>query len=106
MMEHVKTWIALIVIGACVLGTKSCVDSQWYSDQQAEFKAQKRAAATPHVIREADGCKVYAFASAGRTHYFTRCGSTVTTERTGSESCGKACTRPTSEVIVTEGNKP
>ncbi|HEX5126379.1 MAG TPA: hypothetical protein VFW00_06540 [Rhodocyclaceae bacterium] len=96
---------------ACVLfvagfGINSCVNSEWYRGMERIEAIRARAAATPHVIREADGCKVYEFSAAGRDHYFTRCGAVVTTEKTGSESCGKNCTRPTSEIIVTKGNNP
>lgn len=35
---------------------------------------------TPHVVREADGCKVYAFKDGGRYHYFTRCPMVTSTE--------------------------
>lgn len=70
--------------------------------RKAELDAQR--AAIPHVIREADGCKVYAFTT-DREHYFTRCGSTVTTETNWTKSCGKSCTRHESDTITTEGNK-
>lgn len=56
----------------------------------AENVAHERALETPHVIRQADGCKVYAFKDAGSIHYFTRCPeSIVTTERTWTERQGK-----------------
>lgn len=70
--------------------------------KQRELEYQR--AATPHVIRQADGCKVYAFTT-DREHYFTRCGSTVTTETNWLKSCGKNCTKQESDTIVTEGNK-
>jgi hypothetical protein len=66
--------------------------------------AQALAERTPHVIREADGCKVYAFKGDGVYHYFTRCGSTVTTDHQYTESCGKKCTTTKTESITTEGN--
>lgn len=70
--------------------------------RKAEEEAKR--AAIPHVIRQADGCKVYAFTT-DREHYFTRCGSTVTTETNWTKSCGKSCTRHESDTITTEGNK-
>ncbi|MBU9378737.1 hypothetical protein [Burkholderia gladioli] len=67
--------------------------------------AQAAADATPHVIREADGCKVYAFRADSNWHYFTRCpDGTVTTERNWTESRrqGKqTITEHKSETIVT-----
>jgi hypothetical protein len=70
--------------------------------------AKVQAEQTPHVIREADGCKVYAFKAGDSTHYFTRCpNATVTTDRSYTVACGtpkaqKQC--PKIETIVT-GNK-
>ncbi len=96
----IKWAIIIFVFG---YGMNSCMNAEWYQKQRREELAEARAAAIPHIIRDTDGCKVYAFQAGGREHYFTRCGSTVTTETTGSESCGKNCSRPTSELIVTKG---
>lgn len=78
------------------------------AERAAAAEAERRAA-IPHVIREVDGCKVYAFNAGGHTHYFTRCGSNVTTTRHYTEKvsskCGKStCTKdvPRQETIVTE----
>jgi hypothetical protein len=68
------------------------------SDEQ---KAEMR---VPQLLSEADGCRVYKFVDDG-THYFTRCGEQVNTERHYTESCGKNCTRNRTESIATEGNK-
>ena len=65
---------------------------------------QKEQMRIPAPISSADGCTVYRFEDNG-THYFTRCGSTVTTTRNYTESCGKACSRNRQEVLTTEGNK-
>jgi len=68
--------------------------------QRLSTEARERAERTPHVIREADGCKVYAFKANGRDHYFTRCGGQpVPTLTSHSESCGKNCTRTFTEEI-------
>jgi hypothetical protein len=104
-MEGWKSTLAqFIVLALCVFGIYSCSQSDWYKDSERAQEAQKRADETPHVIREADGCKVYAFKSGDNWHYFTRCGSTVTTERNWTEKCGKNCTTHKSESIATEGN--
>jgi len=68
------------------------------NDQQ---KAEMR---VPRLMSESDGCRVYKFVDDG-THYFTRCGEQVNTERHYTESCGKNCTRSRTESIATEGNK-
>lgn len=88
----------------CASGVTSCGESDWYKQHQKESAEEDRKNAIPHVIREFDGCKVYAFET-DREHYFTRCGSTVTTETNWETHCGKACTKKESDSIVTEGNK-
>jgi hypothetical protein len=99
-----KDTIFMGAILAAVAGlVYGCTCSDWAKREQAARDAQDRADATPHVIREADGCKVYAFKS-GDWHYFTRCGATVTTERNWTERQGKR-TVAKQETIVTEGNR-
>lgn len=61
----------------------------------------------PRVIREVDGCKVYAFKSSaeGRWHYFTRCpGERTTTDTTNTVRSGKTTRQETTQ-IVTEAGK-
>jgi hypothetical protein len=94
----------LCLLTLVVIGIVSCNDSEWYKKDQAEKAEAAKRRATPHVIREADGCKVYAFET-DREHYFTRCGSTVSTETNWSQSCGKSCSKKMSDTITTEGNK-
>lgn len=94
----------------CLCGTiiVGCENSDWKKGVDKEQAEQDRKAATPHIIREADGCKVYAFKT-DREHYFTRCAATataaatVTTETNYTVACGKNCRREESDVIVTEG---
>jgi hypothetical protein len=97
-----KTGVCLGLLFFCV---HSCFDSNWYKESERARAAGRLAAATPHVIRETDGCKVYAFERDNTDHYFTRCGDTVTTERNYTQSCGKGCVKHKQETIVTEGNK-
>lgn len=52
--------------------------------RRAEVRRQQE---TPHVVREADGCKVYAFKSGERWHYFTRCPNAHTVTDTAYEHC-------------------
>lgn len=89
-----------------VSGVVACENSDWNKRQEAERAEQERREAIPHVIREADGCKVYAW-KGGDWHYFTRCspGDTVTTERHYRESCGKNKTCDRKEITVTEPTK-
>lgn len=56
------------------------------AEKQREKEDQIRRE-TPHIIREADGCKVYAFESGGRWHYFTRCPGDRTVTDTSYEQC-------------------
>lgn len=70
--------------------------------KDAKVAAERKARETPKVIREADGCKVYAFERHGRDHYFTRCPATTDTETNWTESCGKNCTRHKTDNIITE----
>lgn len=97
------------VIAAVCGSFYGCTMSDWAKRQDAAREAQERADETPHVIREADGCKVYAFKSGDNWHYFTRCSDgSVTTERNWTESHqqGKqTVTEHKSETIVTEGNR-
>jgi len=75
------------------------------AERKADAEAARRAA-IPHVIREADGCKVYQFRANGLEHYFTRCPDSVTTDRhyQTNEKCGKNCTKTIDhvETIVTK----
>ena len=94
--------IAVLVLGYGSYHFASPATKQAEAAEEAE-RAQRRAAARiPHVIREADGCKVYAFDDGGRTHYFTRCGNeSVTTESSWTEKSGKSTVTKT-EIIKTE----
>lgn len=94
-------WIAVIAL--VIFGIHACNQSDWYQASKAADAAQARADQTPHVIREADGCKVYAFKSNNYWHYFTRCGSTVTTDASHGERSGKT-TKTVTETITTQGN--
>lgn len=96
--------VVLFVFGLVKAG--DWLDStDWGKRHTAESDAREKAARTPRVIREADGCKVYAWQDgyAGTTHYFTRCpNATVTTERNYTVNCGKNCTKRMTETTVTE----
>lgn len=89
----------------------NCTDAARAEARQAEAVAHAQAVAdaTPHVIRQADGCKVYAFKVGGTFHYFTRCGAdTVTTDRnyTTTHREGKqTVTDYHVETIVTNGQQ-
>jgi hypothetical protein len=90
-MEDIWWLIKLaVVVGLCVFGVHACNTSDWYQASQRAEAAQAAANRKPHVIREADGCKVYAFTADGRTHFFTRCpDSRTSTESSWTESHGK-----------------
>lgn len=97
-MSELLVGIAVLLLVA--FGVHSCEESKWFKDMQANQAKYQKEQRTPHVIREADGCKVYAFERDGRDHYFTRCPSSVTTtESSWSVSCGKNCSRTETESI-------
>ncbi|RQZ76439.1 hypothetical protein DF052_00350 [Burkholderia glumae] len=98
--------LLLSAVGGCTYwGVFSDGAKRAMERDRARDRAQAAADATPHVIREADGCKVYAFRADSNWHYFTRCpDGTVTTERNWTESRrqGKqTITEHKSETIVT-----
>lgn len=92
----------LIVIcgfGLIAFGVKACKDSEWSQGIEQAQRQREDAAKVPRVIREADGCKVYAFKDGDRWHYFTRCpNSQVTTESSYTVRTGKS-TRTETETI-------
>ncbi len=82
---------AVVALGAGA----SCVYGFTDEHKQNVIEADRQQAAndlaerTPHVIRQADGCKVYAFKSGEMYHYFTRCpNATTVTDRTYEECTG------------------
>lgn len=85
-------WLSFILlmfiwfVGFIIYDTK--FDAEAIAARQAEDAAKaarRRAEETPHVIREADGCKVYAFLSGDRYHYFTRCPDKIVTDASWDE---------------------
>lgn len=115
-MNDLFKTMGLFALLAVVIFIPTCTYKSCFSDEAvAERKAtrekeaaQYRADQEPRVIREAGGCKVYAFKEGSHWHYFTKCPTTTTTDRTY-ESCrqsGKTrtCENKT-EQIVTENGK-
>lgn len=99
-------WVGnFALLGLVMVGMNGCFNSEWYKASKREQAAQEALAAQPHIIREADGCKVYAFKSGEREHYFTKCGLTTTTESSYNVSCGKNCSKTEVETIITENKK-
>lgn len=96
-------WIGYIAT-CLAIGTlaTSCAQSDWFERKEKKRKELEVKEAQPHIIREADGCKVYTFKANGRWHYFTKCGKDVTTESSYSVSCGKNCSKTEVETIITE----
>lgn len=92
--------------GLTLFGIYSCTNSDWMREQDRQRAAKESADRQPRVIREADGCKVYAFKEGAHWHFFTRCPTSTTTERTYTQACGKTqCQELRSEVIVTENGR-
>lgn len=103
-----QMWLAALATIALVVSTITYCESRPEAvAERQRIRAEEARLAQPHVIREADGCKVYGWKD-GSWHYFTRCSvpGTVTTDRnyTVDVKCGKNCTRqePRTETIVTE----
>ena len=70
--------------------------------EERQMAEQRAANETPHVVREADGCKVYAFLSVDKWHYFTKCpNSQVTTDSTYTECTGSGKTRSCKDKVET-----
>lgn len=82
--------ITLAVAGLLIFGIHSFEQSEWNQQQKLERAERERREQTPHVIREADGCKVYAFKSGDRYHYFTRCPDSRTTTENSWEVCSQS----------------
>lgn len=80
----------LLIVWFGTLIYRATTDEEWAKERAKEHAAeaaQRRANETPHVVREADGCKVYAFMAGDRWHYFTRCPNAVTVTDTAYEQC-------------------
>ena len=99
-LEGVWVLIGIVVMGWSMWHWRDTPEES--AAKEARQAAQKLARETPHVVREADGCKVYAFERGGRDHYFTRCPAATDTETTWSEFCGKNCRREKSSNIIVE----
>lgn len=104
-----KFFIILCVIWAGVLIYRYNTDPEWIKDRvdrDAAVIAQKRADEQPRVIREVDGCKVYAFKSGDRWHYFTRCKDLTTTDTSWGECTGsgkfRRCETRTESMVVSK----
>lgn len=82
--------ILLIMAGGAFLWAYHEADPATEAARQAERKAaqeQEQQDMQPRVVREVDGCKVYAFKSMDRWHYFTKCPDASTTTDTAYEEC-------------------
>ena len=89
----------VLSVGSCSMSDSYRLERQEKMSAEAARDERDR---TPHVIREADGCKVYAFKSQDRWHYFTRCpDSKVSTDTTHVERSGKT-TRQVTTTIETQ----
>jgi hypothetical protein len=105
LLEHAFTAVLFMLVALVSVITYCENRPEKIAERRAEAEAARRAA-IPHVIREADGCKVYEFTAYGKTHFFTRCADSVTTDRNYEvkKSCGKNCTKTEqhTETIVTK----
>lgn len=75
-----RVFVFLIcAFGLLLFGVHSCEQTDSAKESRRKEAERKAAESRPHVIREADGCKVYAFKLDARWHYFTRCPNASTT---------------------------
>ena len=96
----------VIALGASIVLLFVWLDgTDFMEEQRIENARKQKARETPHVIREADGCKVYRFESGARWHYFTRCPETTQTETTWNEYCGKGCNKEMSSTMTTKNGQ-
>lgn len=66
MIDWIKsTLFVCAVVGLPIFGLYSCQQSEWWQAGERAQAERERREATPHVVREADGCKVYAFKHGG-----------------------------------------
>lgn len=98
------TFVGIFGTGAVLL-LALCGYGLWYTfsdaaaPERAKFAAAQAAEAQPHVIKQVDGCKVYAWkGDSGRYHFFTRCPGSATSTETNWQECrtepsGKTTTR-------------
>lgn len=75
-------WVPFAFVLAIPVIAVSCSFTDEAKERDAKRQAADEAARQPHVVREADGCKVYAFKSGDLWHYFTRCPDSRTTTDT------------------------
>jgi len=105
--ECIKTMIGVLLATAFVFAVVALlfIFVTWICggfDQDARNKRHQQEAydATPHLYSEVDGCQVYRWRDNGHWHYFTKCGTKVTTESHHGERVGKS-TRDVAEIIET-----
>lgn len=96
------TTLWIVVPLALLFGlVKGCDSLPYFVERQKQVDIQRKKEETPHVIREVDGCKVYAFKVNQHYHYFTRCPKDTTTDTTIEERHNKH-TEQRIDQIVTE----
>lgn len=84
-LKRFVAWIVALISCVVIYQTDDGVREE-RRVEAATRVAKEEADKLPRVIREADGCKVYAFKSGNDWHFFTRCpNSQVTTERNWKE---------------------
>lgn len=101
--------VAIIAIAAGVGGVFIALDM--ITKEEEEIRQKQKIALeqkkkdeeplkVPQLLSEKDGCSVYKFMDEGKWHYFTKCGNSVSTEKSYTERVGKR-TISKSEVITT-----
>jgi prepilin-type N-terminal cleavage/methylation domain-containing protein len=80
-------WFIVMVIVGIVAAIFRIEFSTGGKERRAEQQKEEEAERQPHVVREADGCKVYAFKHGESLHFFTRCPNSSTTTDTTHREC-------------------
>jgi hypothetical protein len=99
-----RVFILIIVTFALLaFGMHACEQTDSAKEERRKDAERRAAESRPHVIREADGCKVYAFKLDARWHYFTRCPNASTTTDSPYTVCtgsanGRSCTTKTESI--------
>lgn len=95
----ISLWIIVpvAIFGGLIVG---CNQLPYFKQRDEEYKRKLLAEETPHVIREVDGCKIYAFKVGTKYHYFTRCPKETTTDTTIEERHNKHKTYETDQIVT------
>lgn len=92
------------ILGGLLIVATFYTNGTDFRQREAEQGQQKLAARmareTPHVVKEVDGCKVYAFEHDRHTQFFVRCQNSTSTQSNWSERSGKTTQHKSSTIAL------